>query len=219
MSKRIKILPQSLSNKIAAGEVVNRPESVVKELIENSIDAGAKNITLIIKEAGKSLIQIIDDGSGMSEDDAALSFQRHSTSKIESYEDLESIMTLGFRGEALASISSVSQVELKTKTSLDEIGTLIKIDGDELVSLEKVNCDKGTSITVKNLFYNTPARRNFLKTNQTEFRHIYETFIKLAVSNPDIAFTFINNDDELFNLKISSLRERLFDIFKNQFAE
>lgn len=219
MQNKIKILSQSLSNKIAAGEVVNRPESVVKELIENSIDAGAKHITLIIKDAGKSLIQVIDDGSGMPEEDAVLSFQRHSTSKISSYEDLENILTLGFRGEALASIASVSQVELKTKTSADEIGTLVKVEGSEIISTEKTNCDTGTSITIKNLFYNTPGRRNFLKSNQTEFRHIYETFIKLAISNPDVAFNFINNDDELFDLRTSSLRERLINIFTNQFSE
>lgn len=215
----IKILPQSLSNKIAAGEVVNRPESVVKELIENSIDAGAENITVIIKDAGKSFIQVIDDGGGMSEDDAVISFQRHSTSKINSYEDLENILTLGFRGEALASIASVSQVELKTKTSAEDVGSLVKVDGSEISNPEKSQCETGTSITVKNLFYNTPGRRNFLKSNQTEFRHIYETFIRLAVSNPGIGFKFINNDDELFDLKPVELKERLQNIFTNDFAE
>ncbi len=219
MENKIKLLPQALSNKIAAGEVVNRPESVVKELVENSIDAKAKNITLIIKDAGKSFIQIIDDGSGMNEEDAILSFQRHSTSKIESYEDLEKILTLGFRGEALASIASVSQVELKSKTLGEEVGTLIKAEGSEITEVVKVSCETGTSITIKNLFFNTPGRRNFLKSNQTEFRHIYETFIRLVISNPGIAFCFINNDVELFNLNSSSLKERLLSIFTNQFTE
>lgn len=216
---KIKILPQSLSNKIAAGEVVNRPESVVKELIENSIDASADHITLIIKDAGKSFIQIIDNGSGMSEEDAVLSFQRHSTSKIESYEDLENILTLGFRGEALASIASVSQVELKTKKENSEIGTIVRVEGSEITEVSETNCDTGTSVTVKNLFYNTPGRRNFLKSNQTEYRHIYETFIRLAVSNPQVAFSFINNDEEIFDLKSSALKERLQNIFTNPFAE
>lgn len=216
---KIKILPQSLSNKIAAGEVVNRPDSVVKELIENSIDAKATHVTVVIKEAGKTLIQVTDDGLGMSEEDAVMSFQRHSTSKISSYDDLENILTLGFRGEALASIGSVAQVELKTKTASDDIGTLVRVDGSEITEVTKIQCDTGSSISVKNLFYNTPGRRNFLKTNQTEFRHIYETFIRLAISNPGIAFTFINNDDEIFDMRASSLRERLLNIFTNQFAE
>jgi DNA mismatch repair protein MutL len=219
LENEIKILPQSLSNKIAAGEVVNRPESVVKELIENSIDAGATHITLIIKDAGKSFIQIIDNGSGMSEQDALLSFQRHSTSKISSYEDLENILTLGFRGEALASIASVSQVELKTKKENDEVGTIVKVEGSEIMDVTKTNCETGTSISVKNLFYNTPGRRNFLKSNQTEFRHIYETFIRLAISNPGAAFTFINNDEEIFDLKSSELKARLQNIFTNPFSE
>ncbi|MDZ4712302.1 MAG: DNA mismatch repair endonuclease MutL [bacterium] len=219
MDNKIKILPQSLSNKIAAGEVVNRPESVAKELIENSIDAGASHITLIIRDAGKSLIQVIDNGSGMTEEDAMISFQRHSTSKIENYEDLESILTLGFRGEALASISSVSQVELKTRTAAEDVGTLIRVDGNEMLPIEKINCETGTSVAIRNIFYNTPGRRNFLKSNQTEFRHIYETFIKLAVSNPGVAFTFINNDDELFDLSISPLKDRLENIFTSRFSE
>ncbi len=216
---KIKILPQSLSNKIAAGEVVNRPDSVVKELIENAIDAKATHITVIIRDGGKSLIQINDNGTGMTEDDAILSFQRHSTSKISSYEDLENILTLGFRGEALASIASVAQVELKTKTSSDDVGTLIRVEGTEVTEVTKVQCEVGTSISVKNLFYNTPGRRNFLKSNQTEYRHIYETFVRLAVSNPETGFTFINNDEEVFDLHPSALRERLINIFTPQFAE
>lgn len=219
MGNKIILLSQSLSNKIAAGEVVNRPESVVKELLENSIDAAAAKITLIIKDAGSSLIQVNDNGSGMNEEDALLSFQRHSTSKIASLEDLENIHTLGFRGEALASISSISQVELKTRTENDDVGTLIKIEGNEIVEVSKTACEKGTSLSIKNLFYNTPGRRNFLKSNQTEFRHIYETFIRLAVSHPEIEFTFYNNDDLIFDLKKSELLQRLQDIFTNKFSE
>lgn len=219
MENVIKILSQSLSNKIAAGEVVNRPDSVVKELIENSLDSNASHITLIIKDAGKSLIQVIDDGNGMNEEDALLSFQRHSTSKISSFEDLENIVTLGFRGEALASIASISQVELKTKSEQDEVGTMIKIEGSEVTEISKTQCNKGTSLSIKNLFFNTPGRRNFLKSNQTEFRHIYETFIRLAISNPATAFTFYNNDEQIFELKACDLKDRLQNIFTGKFTD
>ncbi|MBK7160080.1 MAG: ATP-binding protein [Ignavibacteria bacterium] len=219
MENKIIILPQSLSNKIAAGEVVGRPESVVKELIENSIDANATEIILVIKDAGKSLIQISDNGSGMTEEDALLCFQRHSTSKISSLEDLEKILTLGFRGEALASISSISQVEMKTKTHAEETGTLIRLEGNDIAEVSKTGCNTGTSLAVKNLFYNTPGRRNFLKSNQTEFRHIYETFLHLAVSHPEIDFQFINNDELIFDLKASELKERLERIFTNKFSD
>lgn len=219
MENRIKILSQSLSNKIAAGEVVSRPESVVKELLENSVDAGAADITLIIKDAGKNLIQVIDNGSGMSEEDAVLCFQRHSTSKISDIDDLENIQTLGFRGEALASIASISHVELKSKTRDDDVGIHVKLEGGEIIETGKVNTETGTSISVKNLFYNTPGRRNFLKSNQTEFRHIYETFVRIAVSNPETGFTFYNNDDLLFELKASVLKVRLQNIFSDKFTE
>ena len=219
MPDKIKILPSSISNKIAAGEVVGRPESVVKELIENSIDAGADDISVIIRDAGKTLIQIIDNGNGMSEEDAGICFLRHSTSKINVAEDLENITTLGFRGEALASIASISQVELKTKTINSELGTLIRIEGNEIIETTKINCDKGTSVSVKNLFYNTPARRNFLKSNQTEFRHIYETFIRLAISRPEIAFRFFNNEEEIFKLNKTSLNIRLQEIFTKDFSK
>lgn len=218
MNNRIKILPQALYNKIAAGEVVGRPESVVKELIENSIDAEASEITVIVKDAGKSLIQVIDNGSGMSEDDAVVAFQRHSTSKIETYEDLENIQTLGFRGEALASIAAISQVELKTRTVSDEVGTLVRIDGNEVTEVSKINTEIGTSIAVKNLFYNTPGRRNFLKSNNTEYRHIYDTFIRQVVSNPSIAFNLFNNDELIFSLKSADLYSRLKDIFTDEFS-
>jgi len=218
MSGFIKILPPALSNRIAAGEVVGRPESVVKELVENSIDSGATEITVIISNAGKSTIQVIDNGLGMSQDDAELCFSRHSTSKISSYEDLENISTLGFRGEALASICSISQVELKTKTVGEDLGTLIRIEGNEVKEISKTSCERGTSISVKNLFYNTPGRRNFLKSDPTEFRHIYDTFVKLAISFHDKFFKLINNDNIVFNLKPDNLHGRLKDIFTEDFA-
>ncbi len=219
MANHIKILPQFIANRIAAGEVVGRPEAVVKELIENSIDAGAARIQLIIRDVGKALIQVIDDGSGMNEDDAILSFQRHATSKISEPGDLERISTLGFRGEALASIAAVAQVELKTRTADDELGTLIKNHGSEIIEHTKVQCEKGTSIAVRNLFYNTPARRNFLKTNQTEFKHIYETFVRLACANHGIAFQFINEDEELFDLPSQSLKNRLAAVYGGEVSE
>lgn len=219
MPNQIKILPQFIANRIAAGEVVGRPEAVVKELIENSIDAGANSIQLIIRDAGKSLIQVVDNGSGMNEDDAILSFQRHATSKISEADDLEHITTLGFRGEALASIAAVAQVELKTRRADDELGTLIKNHGSEIVEHTKIHAEKGTSIAVRNLFYNTPARRNFLKTNQTEFRHIYDTFTRLAIANFGCAFSFINEDEEIFDLPSQSLIERLTSIFGKEAGE
>ncbi len=218
MSNIIKILPQFIANRIAAGEVVGRPEAVVKELIENSIDANAETIQLRVKDAGKALIQVVDDGSGMNEDDALLSFQRHATSKIENADDLENITTLGFRGEAMASISAVAQVELKTKTADDELATLIKNHGSEIIEHTKVQGEKGTSITVRNLFFNTPARRNFLKSNQTEFRHIYDTFVRQAIANPGVSFTFINEDEEIFNLEKTDLLNRLTQIYGINYA-
>ena len=226
MSAVIKILPQFIANRIAAGEVVGRPESVIKELIENSIDAKAENIELIVKDAGKNLIQVIDDGTGMSEEDALLCFQRHSTSKISAPEDLENIRTLGFRGEALASISAVAQVELKTKTDGSELGVSIKNHGSEVIecvpspfSGPGSEGNKGTSVAVRNLFYNTPARRNFLKTNQTEFKHIYDTFVRLAVANPSVSFKLVNEDEEVFDLEKTDLQNRLMEIFGVKYAE
>ena len=217
MTNRIKLLSEAMANRIAAGEVVSRPESVVKELLENSIDAGANFITLIIKDAGKSLVQVIDNGSGMTKDDAELCFRRHTTSKIYNFDDLDNIRTLGFRGEALASIAAVSQVEMKTKTADSELGYMIKIDGSNLISGESVNSETGTNISVKNLFYNTPARRNFLKSNQTEFKHIYDTFIRLALSYPEIGFKFYNNDELIFNLSSSSMHDRLINLYSEDF--
>lgn len=218
MSTRIKILPQNLYNKIAAGEVVGRPEAVVKELIENSIDAGANEITVLIKDAGKTLIQVADNGCGMTEEDALVAFQRHSTSKISTYEDLENIQTLGFRGEALASIAAISQIELKTKTLNEDVGTVVKIEGNEITEVSKDSTETGTSIAVKNIFYNTPGRRNFLKSNQTEFRHIYDTFIRQAISNPGISFKFFNNEELIFNLRKTVLSERLKELFGDEFV-
>lgn len=219
MAQRIKILPENLANKIAAGEVVNRPESVVKELLENSIDAKAKNIQVVIKNAGKTLIQVIDDGEGMNEEDAILSIQRHATSKISSLEDLEDIRTFGFRGEALASIAAVSQFELKTKQLNDELGTIIKIEETGQILKEKDNFQVGTTISVKNLFYNTPARRNFLKSNSTELKHIIETFKKISISNSNISFKFYNDDDLVFDFPASTLDERMKQVFADNILD
>ena len=219
MSASIKILPQYIANRIAAGEVIGRPEAVVKELLENSIDAGAENISLRIKDSGKTFVQVIDDAAGMNYEDALLCFQRHSTSKISIPEDLENIRTLGFRGEALASICAVSQVELRTRTGKDELGTLVKNHGTEVIECTRIQMEKGTSITVKNLFFNTPARRNFLKSEQTEFKHIYDTFIRLAISYPSVSLSFVNNDEEIFDLKKCDVKTRLTQIYGNEFAE
>ncbi|MEJ5350302.1 MAG: DNA mismatch repair endonuclease MutL [Melioribacteraceae bacterium] len=213
MKNKIKILPENVANKIAAGEVVNRPESVVKELLENSIDADAKNIDVIIKNAGKTLIQVVDDGSGMSEEDAVLCVQRHATSKIATVEDLESITTFGFRGEALASIAAVSQFELKTRRKEDELGTIIKIENDGQIIIEKDSFPIGTSVSVKNLFYNVPARRNFLKSNATELKHILDAFKRAALSHPEISFKFYNDDDLIFDFAASSIYDRMKDVF------
>jgi DNA mismatch repair protein MutL len=217
----IKILPQYVANRIAAGEVVGRPESVVKELVENSIDAGSDIIQLRIRESGKMLIQVTDNGAGMSEEDAVLCFQRHSTSKISSAEDLDNIRTLGFRGEALASISAVAQVELNTKTKDSELEVYIKNNGGEITEKNFSSGSiilSGCSVSVKNLFYNTPARRNFLKSNQTEFRHIYDTFVRLAIAYPSISFSFINEDEEIFDIEASNLKGRIEQIFGKDFA-
>ncbi len=217
--KRIKILPENISSKIAAGEVVQRPESVVKELMENSIDAGADTIELIVKRAGKTLIQVVDNGTGMNEDDAIICIQKHATSKIFSYEDLEAISTLGFRGEALSSIWSVSQVEIKTETKEEEIGTFIRNEEAGNIIKEKGSFPKGTSISVKNLFYNTPARRNFLKTDATELKHIIDTFNKISLSHPDLNFKFYNNDDLIFNYAAGDLGKRIEQVFADNMLD
>ncbi len=216
---RIKVLPEEIASKIAAGEIIQRPESVIKELIENSIDAGAKNITVILKDAGKTLIQVIDDGCGMDEEDAVLAFERHATSKIETYEDLENIKTLGFRGEALASIAAVAQVEMKTKTPKDELATLVKIEGGKLIEVSKTSGTTGTSIAVKNLFFNTPARRNFLKSKHTEFKHAYEAFIRFAIAYPEISFEFISDGEQIAKFEASDFEMRIKQIFGEKFFE
>ena len=219
MSDIIKVLPDAIVNKIAAGEVVQRPASAVKELLENAVDAGAKNITLIVKDAGKTLIQVVDDGMGMSETDARLCFERHATSKIEQAEDLFKIKTMGFRGEAVASIASVSQTELKTRRESDELGILIRNEGGEFKKQEPIAMNPGTSVLVKNLFYNIPARRNFLKSNPVEMKHIVDEFQRIALAHPEIAFNFFQNDLEVFNLKPSKLAVRIVQIFGKQYKE
>ena len=196
----IRLMPETLANKIAAGEVVQRPASAAKELIENAIDAGAASVEVVLKEAGGALVQIIDDGCGMSAEDARACFQRHATSKIRRIEDLEQICTLGFRGEALASIAAVAQVELKTKRVTDEVGTRVRINGGRLVAAEPCATPNGTSLAVKNLFYNVPARRNFLKSPATEFKHLVETFQFLALANPSVGFRLVHDENEVYRL-------------------
>ena len=209
----IQLLPDHVANQIAAGEVVQRPASVVKELLENAIDAGATDIKLIIKEAGKNLIQVIDNGKGMTDTDARLSFERHATSKIRKAEDLFDLHTKGFRGEALASIAAIAQVEMKTKTEEAELGTQIKIDGGDFISQENVSASAGTSISVKNLFFNIPARRNFLKSNTIETRHIVNEFQRVSLAHPQITFSMYHNENDVYNLLESNLRQRIVSVF------
>jgi DNA mismatch repair protein MutL len=211
----IGLLPDNIANQIAAGEVIQRPASAVKEMLENAIDAGATQIHLIIKDAGKELIQVNDNGKGMSPIDARLCFERHATSKIKSIDDLFAIRTMGFRGEALASIAAVAQVELKTRTENDEIGTSILIDNSTVRSQEPCQCALGSSLAVKNLFFNVPARRNFLKTNTVEMRHIVDEFIRVAMANPTIGFQFTNNNNDIFNLEKGKLKQRIIALLGN----
>ncbi|MCH1538662.1 MAG: DNA mismatch repair endonuclease MutL [Flavobacteriaceae bacterium] len=213
MGDIITLLPDHVANQIAAGEVVQRPASVVKELLENAIDAGSDHVQLIIKEAGKQLIQVVDNGKGMSITDARMAFERHATSKIKSASDLFALNTKGFRGEALASIAAVAHVEMLSKTSEDEIGTQIKIAGSEIQEQEPVVAPQGTSISVKNLFFNIPARRNFLKSNTVELRHIIDEFHRVTLAHPQIAFTFFQGGHELFDLPAANLRKRIVHIF------
>ncbi len=213
MSDIIQLLPDHVANQIAAGEVVQRPASVVKELLENAIDANATTITLLLKGAGKTLIQVIDNGKGMSNTDARLCFERHATSKIKDAQDLFNLQTKGFRGEALASIAAIAHVELKTKQENQELGTSIKIEGSEVVSQEIVSTAKGTSIAVKNLFYNIPARRNFLKSDTVETRHIIDEFQRVALAHPMISFSLYHNDNEVYHLKESNTRKRIVAMF------
>ncbi len=213
MADIIKLLPDHVANQIAAGEVVQRPASVVKELLENAIDAGAQTIKLIVKDGGKTLIQVVDDGSGMSETDARLSFERHATSKIQQAEDLFKLATKGFRGEALASVAAIAHVEMQTKPEGAELGTHLKIEGSNIIFQEVKVVPKGTSLSVKHLFFNIPARRNFLKSNQVELRHITDEFHRVALAHPNIAFHYYVNGSELFNLPKSNLRQRIVHIF------
>ncbi len=213
MADIIQLLPDHVANQIAAGEVVQRPASVVKELLENAIDAKATNIKLIVKDAGKTLIQVIDDGVGMSTTDARLCFERHATSKIKAAEDLFQLNTKGFRGEAMASIAAIAHVELNTKQENDEVGTQIKIEGSKVISQETVATPKGTSILVKNLFYNIPARRNFLKSTPVELRHIIDEFHRVVLAHPEISFAMYHNGGELFNLTASNQRQRVVNVF------
>ncbi len=219
MSNIIKLLPDSVANQIAAGEVIQRPASVAKELLENSIDSGADKITLIVKESGKSLIQVTDNGKGMSDVDVRMAFERHATSKIEKADDLFKIKTMGFRGEALASIAAIAQVEVKTKTEDDETGTTISIQGSEVTNQEQCQYMTGTSIMVKNLFFNVPARRNFLKSNNVELRHINEEFIRVALLYSDISFTYYSNDKLMYKIIPGSFKSRIAAIFGNNYNE
>ena len=213
MSDIIQLLPDSVANQIAAGEVIQRPASVIKELVENSVDAGARNIHVLVVDAGRTSIQVIDDGSGMSETDARLSFERHATSKIRQADDLFALRTMGFRGEALASIAAVAQVELRTRRHDDEVGTHLSISGSRVVGQEPCSCPEGSNFMVENLFFNVPARRKFLKSNSTELSNIIAAFERIALVYPDIAFTLSSNGTELFNLRAGNLRQRIVDIF------
>lgn len=213
MSDIIHLLPDHIANQIAAGEVIQRPASVVKELVENAVDAGAEHITVNIKDGGRSLIQVIDDGKGMSETDARMAFERHATSKIKEANDLFSLYTMGFRGEALASIAAVAQIELRTRLKGTELGAKLSISGSTLDAIEPNACAEGSVFSVKNLFYNVPARRKFLKSNETEFRNILTEFERIALVNPEIAFVLYHNDTEVLNLPVSGSRQRIINIF------
>ncbi len=219
MSDIIQLLPDSVANQIAAGEVVQRPASAVKELIENAIDSGSDKIQLNIKDAGKSLIQVIDNGCGMSITDARMCFERHATSKIRKAEDLFAIRTMGFRGEAMASIAAIAQIELKTRRHEDELGTFVQIEGSEVILQEPTSSTPGTNICVKNLFYNTPARRNFLKGNSVEMRHVIDEFQRTALANPEIFFTLHHDGNELFHLPKSNLKQRIVHLFGNSYNQ
>lgn len=213
MSDIIHLLPDSVANQIAAGEVIQRPASVIKELVENAIDAQAQHIHVLVTDAGKTSIQVIDDGKGMSHTDARLSFERHATSKIREAADLFALRTMGFRGEALASIAAVAQVELKTRPDGEELGTKIVIAGSKVESQELISCPKGSNFSIQNLFFNIPARRKFLKSNATELSNILTEFERIALVHPDVAFSLYSNDSELFNLPISALRQRILAVF------
>lgn len=219
MSDIIHLLPDSIANQIAAGEVIQRPSSVVKELVENAIDAGADNIQLIIKDAGRTLIQVIDNGKGMSATDARMAFERHATSKIKSADDLFALSTMGFRGEALPSIAAIAQIELKTKRMEDELGTLLQISGSKVENQEAIICASGSNFSVKNIFFNVPARRKFLKSNDTERRNILTELERIVLVNPHIEFSFIDNDVEVLKYPACSLRQRIVNVVGKSFNQ
>ena len=219
MSDIIQLLPDHVANQIAAGEVIQRPSSAVKELLENAIDSGASDIKLIVKDAGRTLIQVIDNGCGMSETDARMCFERHATSKIREANDIHSIRTMGFRGEAMASMAAIAHVELKSKLHDVELGTKITIEGSELISQENCTSNNGTSISIKNLFFNVPARRNFLKSDNVELKHIFDEFYRVALANEDCSFSFYQNDKEVLNLPKSTVKQRVVGIFGAKYNE
>ncbi|MCX6223343.1 MAG: DNA mismatch repair endonuclease MutL [Bacteroidia bacterium] len=219
MTELIKVLPDSVANQIAAGEVIQRPASAVKELMENSVDSGADRIQVIIKDAGRTLVQVVDNGSGMTDADARLCFERHATSKIRQADDLYTIRTMGFRGEALAAIAAIAQIELKTKTGSSEAGTRVKINGSEFELQEPAACPGGTSISVKNLYYNVPARRKFLKANSTELKQIIIEFQRIALAHHEITFLLHHNDSDVYNLAAARLPERIQHLFGKTMAQ
>ena len=219
MTDVIQLLPDSIANQIAAGEVVQRPASVVKELMENAVDADARQISVMIKDAGKTLVQVIDDGAGMTETDARMSLERHATSKIRKTEDLFRVTTMGFRGEALASIAAVSQMDIKTRTEDSDLGTALETEASRVKSQHPAACAKGTSVSVKNLFYNIPARRNFLKSNGVEMRHVVEEFQRIALSRPNISFSLYQNDLESYNLRKEKLSQRIVNLLGKNYRE
>ena len=219
MTDVIQLLPDSVANQIAAGEVIQRPASVIKELVENAVDAGASTINVLVIDAGRTSIQVIDDGCGMSETDARLAFERHATSKIRKADDLFSLHTMGFRGEALPSIAAVAQVELRTRRKDDEVGTCLVLSGSHVESQEPCSCSVGSRFTVSNLFFNVPARRKFLKTNATELNNILTAFERIVLVYPDVSFTLHSNGQELMNLRVGSLRQRIADVYGRRYGQ
>ena len=213
MSDIIHLLPDAVANQIAAGEVIQRPASVLKELVENAIDAGADFIQIVIKDAGRTLIQVIDNGKGMSETDARMAFERHATSKIKDASDLFSLRTMGFRGEALASIAAVAQVEMRSRREEDELGVMVEIAGTRVFKQETIQCDKGTTFLVKNLFFNVPARRRFLKSDNVEKSHLLQEFYRIALVNAKVEFSFFDGDEEIFHLPVSNIKVRIENTF------
>ena len=217
MQDIIHLLPDSVANQIAAGEVVQRPASIVKELVENSVDAGATSIQVLITDGGRTCVQVIDNGKGMSETDARLAFERHATSKIQTATDLFSLTTMGFRGEALASIAAVAQVELRTRRPEDDLGCMIQISGSKVEAQEPITCPVGSNFAVRNLFFNVPARRKFLKSNQTELSNIITEFERIVLTHPDISFKLTNNNVDIYNLNASSLRQHIVNVIGRKF--